>query len=86
MVIGPQRYITFDGQHYDFSGNCSYLLANDFQDGNFSAVITYEHKGKVIKHKIDLIVDNVLIQVDLFADVSTLRLKSHKVLQLICIF
>lgn len=32
------HFFTFDGEHYTFPGNCQYLLASDFVDGNFSIV------------------------------------------------
>ncbi|KAM9302195.1 mucin-5B-like [Gastrophryne carolinensis] len=37
-VYGDGNYITFDGQHYKFNGNCEYTLAQDYHDqtGNSS--------------------------------------------------
>lgn len=41
-IIAGQHIRTFDRRHYDFSsGDCSYLLARDFQDGNFTVFVNY---------------------------------------------
>lgn len=41
-IIAGQHIRTFDRRHYDFSsGKCSYLLARDFQDGNFTVFVNY---------------------------------------------
>lgn len=34
--------MTFDKLFYDFAGQCSYLLAHDMIDGNFTVVAKYE--------------------------------------------
>ena len=34
--------MTFDGKHYEFAAPCSYLLARDFIDGNFSMSVNYD--------------------------------------------
>ncbi|XP_042895388.1 uncharacterized protein [Parasteatoda tepidariorum] len=41
LISGNQHFITFDKKSYDFAGKCSYLLARDFVDGNFTAVVNY---------------------------------------------
>jgi len=38
--------MTFDKQFYEFAGDCSYLLARDFIDGNFTVLVNYEGDRK----------------------------------------
>jgi hypothetical protein len=37
-VVDGSHFFTFDGYHYTFPGTCSYILARDFVNGNFSLV------------------------------------------------
>ncbi|XP_054709196.1 apolipophorins-like [Uloborus diversus] len=46
MVIRNHHFITFDKQFYDFSGECGYLLSRDFEDGNFTFVLTAKEAEK----------------------------------------
>ncbi|CAM1325358.1 Uncharacterised protein PB.811, partial [Pycnogonum litorale] len=41
MLVGSQHYLTFDKKHYDFVGTCSYVLARDFNDKNFTVIASY---------------------------------------------
>lgn len=52
LLIGSQYYKTFDGKFFRFEGNCQYLLASDFDDGNFSVVVDYENKGHPVQKSI----------------------------------
>ncbi|XP_021356772.1 uncharacterized protein LOC110452518 [Mizuhopecten yessoensis] len=41
MIAGNRHYITFDNKKYDFAGMCSYVLAHDFHDKNFTVVVNF---------------------------------------------
>ncbi|XP_022087369.1 uncharacterized protein LOC110977488 [Acanthaster planci] len=45
MIVGSNHYMTFDRTFYDFSSSCSFLLAHDFIDGNFTVVVDYNREG-----------------------------------------
>ncbi|XP_037526583.1 uncharacterized protein LOC119404030 [Rhipicephalus sanguineus] len=58
LVAGSQHYRTFDGFHFEFAGECSYLLAKDFLNDNFAVVINYARDGqRVTKKSITVIAD-----------------------------
>ncbi|XP_066596058.1 apolipophorins [Prorops nasuta] len=40
-VTDGGQIFTFDGRHFTLSGTCDYILAQDFQDGNFSVVANF---------------------------------------------
>ncbi|XP_063427202.1 apolipophorins-like [Mytilus trossulus] len=44
--VHGRHFTTFDGQEFDFSGRCSYVLARDFVDGNFSIIMNYLGRQK----------------------------------------
>ena len=44
MIVGDNQIKTFDGRHYTFSANCSYLLLKDFNHERFSVVANFESK------------------------------------------
>lgn len=44
-LIDGSNVLTFDGHYYTFPGSCSYILARDFVNGNFSLVVQME-RGK----------------------------------------
>ncbi|CAL8089591.1 unnamed protein product [Orchesella dallaii] len=52
LLIGSKHYKTFDGRFFDFEGDCQYLLASDFGDGNFSVVVDYDRQGDVSQKSI----------------------------------
>jgi len=41
MVAGNQHFFTFDGSFIEFAGDCSYVLARDFDDGKFTVIANY---------------------------------------------
>lgn len=48
-IIAGQHIKTFDKRNYDFSSTkCSYLLARDFHDGNFTVYVNYEGDEQTI--------------------------------------
>jgi hypothetical protein len=53
MLVGGQHFVTFDRHFYDFAGSdCTYLLARDFKDTNFTVLVKYrglDSQGRVQK-------------------------------------
>lgn len=70
MLAGAQYYITFDRVFYDFEGSCSYLLASDFLDRNFSIAISYNDNDAASPHELLVLINNTVINVNLFKNVS----------------
>ena len=59
--------MTFDKKFYEFSGECSYLLARDFIDGYFSVVANYQSQsGEVSKKSMTVFCKDK--QVEVFPD------------------
>lgn len=53
VVAGSQHFMTFDKRFFEFSGECSYLLARDFIDGEFTVMVNYDTvKGQITKKSI----------------------------------
>ncbi|XP_078574880.1 apolipophorins-like isoform X1 [Branchiostoma floridae x Branchiostoma japonicum] len=50
LISGKQHFLTFDKKHFEFGGDCSYVLARDMIDGNFSVVLNY-HSGSALQKK-----------------------------------
>ena len=46
MIIGDNIIQTFDGFHYMFDGNCSYVLTKDFNHGRFEVRANFENFKK----------------------------------------
>nr|CAD7457748.1 unnamed protein product [Timema tahoe] len=42
VLAGPQHIITFDRKFIEYQGTCSYLLAADFVDHNFTLEVTFQ--------------------------------------------
>lgn len=47
-VSGKQHLTTFDGHHYDVAGLCSYVLAQDVVNNNFTVVLKYTGGPKTL--------------------------------------
>ncbi|KAL6440757.1 hypothetical protein ACFW04_003301 [Cataglyphis niger] len=47
IVVDGGHFFTFDGNHFGIAGDCTYILAQDMQDGNFSVVANF-NKGNLI--------------------------------------
>ncbi len=56
--------MTFDKKFYEFAGECSYLLARDFIDGKFSAVVNYDNiRGQMTKKSLSIFVGDKHIEI-----------------------
>jgi len=42
ILVDSNNFYTFDRKYYNFKGACSYVLAQDFVDGNFSLIVNLE--------------------------------------------
>jgi len=48
LIVDSQYFITFDGRVLDLDGHCSYLLAADFLDRNFTVAVKFTDGKKTI--------------------------------------
>jgi hypothetical protein len=62
--------MTFDRKFFEFQGSCSYLLAQDFVDRNFSLVITYSPNSKMNTYELAFLIGKQVVQVNVFDNVS----------------
>lgn len=69
IIVGTKYFKTFDGKTYDFSGNCSYLLAHDFVGKKFSLFMRYTETHQYL---ISLLAHDYLVDVDLANNVSNI--------------
>uniref|UniRef100_A0A1C9ZV19 Apolipophorin long isoform n=1 Tax=Uroteuthis edulis TaxID=55720 RepID=A0A1C9ZV19_9MOLL len=67
-LFAGQHITTFDGRHFNYKGTCSYLLARDFVDGDFTVVANFDsdRKAKTLKSLSITTAHNE--QVEIFAD------------------
>ena len=91
MIIGDNQIMTFDKVFYDFSGNCSYLLTNDFNHDRFSVIANYENQerksisinvdSKLIKIKKDgkVLLDNIMIDLPVVLEDTYIKREGHKI-------
>lgn len=50
-VSGKQHFTTFDGHHYHMAGLCSYVLAQDLVNNNFSVSLKYTGGPRNYEHE-----------------------------------
>ncbi|WP_411026688.1 VWD domain-containing protein, partial [Salmonella sp. s54395] len=63
MLQGNQQYKTFDGSYYAFAGKCSFILAQDFVDNNFTIAVEYDRSDDVTSKSFTVISDGVTIEI-----------------------
>nr|CAD7432411.1 unnamed protein product [Timema monikensis] len=73
VLAGPQHIITFDRKFIEYQGTCSYLLAADFVDHNFTLVISYDDKPKRGAYEISFIAGKKVVSVNIFNDEVTFQ-------------
>ncbi|KAJ8978166.1 hypothetical protein NQ317_004215 [Molorchus minor] len=67
MLVGSKYYVTFDKRYYDFRGSCTYLLATDFSDRNFTLLVSYDDKGDT--NQLILLLDKTVVKINSFTGV-----------------
>lgn len=72
MLIGAQHIVTFDHRVIKFRGSCSYLLAHDFKDHNFSVIVEYGLQDKHEQPTLLVLLEKDTIKIDLSDDVNFL--------------
>ncbi|BES90627.1 Domain of Unknown Function (DUF1081) [Nesidiocoris tenuis] len=70
IIVGAKYFRTFDGKVYDFSGQCSYLLATDFVGKKFTLFLRYSETHQYL---ISLLVHDHLVDIDLANNIITLQ-------------
>lgn len=70
MLMGGKHYVTFDKRYYDFRGSCTYLLATDFINRNFTLLVSYDENG--VSNRLVLLINKTVVSIDLFSDVRIL--------------
>nr|QGV11544.1 Vg4 [Tetrastichus brontispae] len=68
MIVGAHHFRTFDGRHFDFAGNCTYLVARDFIHDHFAILLQYNQSSPTLKHKFIVLVGRHAIELDVFQD------------------
>lgn len=70
MLIGTKYYVTFDRTFYEFPGSCTYLLATDFVDQNFTLLVSYDSVGNT--DELMLLLNKTVVRINILNDVSFL--------------
>nr|XP_023014255.1 uncharacterized protein LOC111504020 [Leptinotarsa decemlineata] len=63
MLAGSSYYVTFDKTYYDFRGKCTYLLATDFIDRNFTLLASNDVGNN---SELILILNKQIVRINLF--------------------
>uniref|UniRef100_A0A034WTS6 Vitellogenin 2 n=2 Tax=Rhipicephalus microplus TaxID=6941 RepID=A0A034WTS6_RHIMP len=81
MIIGHQHFVTFDGTMYSATGDCTYLLARDFVDGNFTVLLKYHPENPRIHGRVpkSIIVQLGQSYIEIFPDDGSMFLNGQAV-------
>ncbi|KAK8756498.1 hypothetical protein V5799_000800, partial [Amblyomma americanum] len=81
MIIGHQHFITFDGTMYSATGDCTYLLARDFVDGNFTVLLKYYPENSRVPGRVakSMIVQLGQSYIEIFPDDGSVFLNGQAV-------
>ena len=63
-IISGQHIMTFDHRFYDFLGECRYLLARDFVNGDFAIVVNYAKSRNKITKTVEVTVGSTTYIID----------------------
>ncbi|XP_072402619.1 uncharacterized protein Apoltp isoform X1 [Diabrotica undecimpunctata] len=63
MIVGSKYYVTFDKKYYEFRGKCTYLLATDFIDKNFTVLVSYDNVGR--SNELILLVGKEVVRINM---------------------
>lgn len=64
MLVGAKNYVTFDRRYYEFQGSCTYLLATDFIDRNFTLLVSYDKAGNT--NELILVLNKNIVRINMF--------------------
>lgn len=63
--------MTFDKNFMEFRGACTYLLAHDFVDKNFSIAVSYDLPGRGDSFILHIILErSIMLNIDVDSNVS----------------
>uniref|UniRef100_A0A131YSR5 Vitellogenin B n=1 Tax=Rhipicephalus appendiculatus TaxID=34631 RepID=A0A131YSR5_RHIAP len=81
MIIGHQHFVTFDGTMYSATGDCTYLLARDFVDGNFTVLLKYHPENPRVHGRVSksIIVQLGQSYIEIFPDDGSMFLNGQAV-------
>lgn len=66
--------MTFDGEQFEFSGHCTYLLAHDFVRNEFAILVKYDIEtngtDSLVSHKIIVLDKHLTVEINVFDNVN----------------